>query len=479
MQSVQIVQIDPPDQAHFMSLCEYFTGNNVMCRFTNRILQCLSFVLIGGGLFYTETALAQDPPYCLSETSDADGDSWGWENSASCLVRGSFVDLIRKGFPACTDSVSDPDGDGYGFEQGRSCAAPPEEAGNAESGSAESSSVEAMPECVEAGTDPDGDGFGFEGGRSCRVAEKVVDDRPACSSDESDPDGDGFGWENNATCIVVSDSETSQSKADSTATIDEITDVVLVTGQSNVLGSNTAFDSTLDQPSQRVFAYTNEGWQIADLHQVWDRFQHPGNQSLTTAGREPTNSFAFHFGKTLATLDTRRVPAFIVVPAPGRGISAWDAGTDIYNLIDDKVTRALADIPHKYSIDAVLWHQGENDWQYEGTNDANPTGFTSEDSHEYRNYYQIKLDALIANFRNEEWGARDTAFICGETRRAEGVNRRLMALNSDNDPGTACVPATDLPKRADDPYGSHFSAEGLRTLGKRYAEAYIAIISNK
>lgn len=139
------------------------------------------------------------------------------------------------------------------------------------------------------------------------------------------------------------------------------------------------------------------------------------------------------------------------------------------------MTSALADIPHKYSVDAVLWHQGENDWLYEGTADANPTGFTSEDSYEYRNYYQIKLNALINNFRNEPWGSSQAAFICGETRRAEGVNRRLNALNNDSDPYTACVKGTDLPQRADDPYGSHFSAEGLRTLGQRYADTYFEL----
>jgi len=219
-------------------------------------------------------------------------------------------------------------------------------------------------------------------------------------------------------------------------TVNDITDVVLVTGQSNVLGSGTedGYNRGLDQPHNRVLAYTNSGWQEADLFQAWDRFQHPGNQA-STKGIAPNNNFA-----------------------------------------SEKVRRALADIPHKFTVDAVLWHQGENDFLYEGTADSNPTGFTSEDSYEYRNYYQIKLNALIANFRSESWGRLDIGFICGETRRGEGVNRRLNELNSDSDPLTACVKATDLPKRTDDSFGSHFSASGLRTLGQRYAEAYYNII---
>jgi len=244
-----------------------------------------------------------------------------------------------------------------------------------------------------------------------------------------------------------------------------------------VLGANTSFNSELDKPNSQVFAYTDSGWQVADLHQVWDRFLHPGNRSTSNPGRNPANSFAFHFGKQLVSRDASRVVAFIVVPGPGEGISYWDAGGEQYRRIQHKVRKALDKIPHKYFLDAVLWHQGENDFLYEGTADANPTGFTSRNSYEYRNYYQIKLNTLINNFRNEPWGTLQTPFICGETRRGEGVNRRLNALNYDNDAFTACVRGSDLPKRADDAVGSHFSAEGLRTLGRRYADKYFELSS--
>ena len=397
-------------------------------------------------------------PDCSSASSDADGDGWGWENNRSCRVVNGVVN--RSGtqqqngtasFPVCSSSDTDHDGDGYGWENNRSCV-------------------------VGSGNQP-----------TQQPAQRAGDLLfPVCSSASSDPDGDGYGWENNASCQVTASATRSISQSDPVApaaqsgalTVNDITDVVLVTGQSNVLGSGTedGYNSGLDQPHERVFAYTNSGWSEADLFQTWDRFQHPANRSASTYNGRPNNSFAFHFGKTVASRDASRVVAFIVVPSPGKGISSWDRGSALYNLISEKVRRALADIPHKFTVDAVLWHQGENDFLYEGTADSNPTGFTSRDSYEYRNYYQIKLDALIANFRSESWGRLDIGFICGETRRGEGVNRRLNALNSDSDPLTACVRATDLPKRTDDQFGSHFSAVGLRTLGQRYADAYLNII---
>ena len=74
----------------------------------------------------------------------------------------------------------------------------------------------------------------------------------------------------------------------------DITDLILVTGQSNVRGSLTEYDPTLDAAHPRVLAFTTSReqnayssggvWQQADLHQAWDiDGWHPGNdyESLT------------------------------------------------------------------------------------------------------------------------------------------------------------------------------------------------------
>ena len=123
-------------------------------------------------------------PACQSATSDSDGDGYGWENNASCLVT--------------TTSASQP-------------GPIPSNSGQTNSGQTSSG----LPACVSASSDPDGDGFGWENNASCLVggssspvvptpANNTPSSGPAaCVSRDSDPDGDGYGWENNATCLVT------------------------------------------------------------------------------------------------------------------------------------------------------------------------------------------------------------------------------------------------------------------------------------
>ena len=71
--------------------------------------------------------------YCESASSDPDGDGWGWENEASCLVVAANgddngdqqndpqTDQPSNRHPACVSAASDSDGDGWGWENSRSC----------------------------------------------------------------------------------------------------------------------------------------------------------------------------------------------------------------------------------------------------------------------------------------------------------------------------------------------------------------------
>lgn len=225
-----------------------------------------------------------------------------------------------------------------------------------------------------------------------------------------------------------------------------ITDLILVTGQSNALGADTLFDAERDDPDSRVYAFTSEGWQVANLRQVWDLNWHPRNDPET----DPSNNFGFHFAKKVAERRPQKKIGFILVTAPGQGISHWDYEGEFYLKIRDKVLTAINELPDKATVDGILWHQGETDWQ---AND----------------YYRSKLRDLIANFRTESWLAGGAPFICGETVEAP-VNELLMALNTDGDPATGCVSSDGLSVILDN---LHFSAEGLRILGTRYATKYL------
>ncbi len=242
--------------------------------------------------------------------------------------------------------------------------------------------------------------------------------------------------------------------------VETITDVVLITGQSNALGSQTAFDPELDAPVDRFFAYTDSGWQPASLRQVWDLGSHP----LLGIGSDPHNNFGFHFGKTLVQQRSDRVVAIILVTAPGEGISHWDADSFFFRKIRNKTLLALNELPHKSSIDGILWHQGETDWSSDGSNDPDLEERPEND------YYSHRLASLINNFRLESWFGPERPFICGETARSP-INNRLNALNRNSDIWTACVPGAGLPTWDEEEV--HFTADALRQIGANFAEVYL------
>ena len=261
--------------------------------------------------------------------------------------------------------------------------------------------------------------------------------------------------------------------------ISDITDLILVTGQSNVTGSLTAYDPSLDSIDLRVFAYTDsDDWEVADLHQAWDvDGWHPGNGSLVDSSRTPYNNFAFHFAKTIVENDPDRVVGFIIASAPGEGIEHWDANSPFSQTIESKVLAALSAQGVKSTIDGIIWHQGETDWLFNGTSDVDATNEERADP----TYYPDKLNALISRFRSQSWFGTGKPFICGETKRAP-VNGRLLELNNDGDSYTGCVSANDLSTRDANPNatppqdGTHFDAQGLRTLGQRYGTRYLEMV---
>lgn len=232
------------------------------------------------------------------------------------------------------------------------------------------------------------------------------------------------------------------------ATPADITDLVLVTGQSNALGADTLFDPALDGSDDRTFAWTENGWQVADLHQIWDLGWFPRGDLVNG----PSNNLSLHFGKQVTSADSTRVVGFILATAPGQPISHWQADGEFFNSVRNKVSQAINELPSKARVDGILWHQGESD----GRDDP---------------AYGAALYSLIDAFRSESWYGANLPFICGETASLP-VNAQLNRLNSDNDPNTACIAAEGLDTRSDN---VHFSASALRIMGRRYADQYLAM----
>ena len=376
---------------------------------------------------------------------DSDGDGFGWNGIATCRITAATVTLpplTSVSTQACIDS----DGDGFGWNGVATClVSSANSGGNSVSGNSASFST----------TTPAG----------------------LCV----DSDGDGFGWNGVATCLVGAVTNNTANNASSpqasSPQVSDITDLILITGQSNAQGDGTTVDlAGADRPDNRVFAYTDDnGWQVADLRQHWDgplEPRHPGRNALLFANNTPHNNFALHFAKALVSLDPQRVVGFVLVTSPGAGIRKWDREASFFNVVTNKAMQAL-NASSKTTFDAVLWHQGETDFQFFGTSDLT----APEQQRLAPDYYPQRLNRLISNLRVEPWfTSSKPVFICGETQSTSNavapiapVNQRLLELNFDNDPYTGCVGSDGL--MTDD--GIHFNANSLRELGRRYAVEYL------
>ena len=109
-------------------------------------------------------------PVCQYTASDPDGDGWGWENAASCIVTEDSspekpTDILiprNRAYALCSDESVDPDNDGWGWENNQTCQV----ASRVDDTSPE---VTPRPVCEKPWRDFDGDGWGYENGQSCIV----------------------------------------------------------------------------------------------------------------------------------------------------------------------------------------------------------------------------------------------------------------------------------------------------------------------
>jgi len=136
------------------------------------------------------------PPVCTSDSSDPDGDGFGWESDASCVV--------ASGNGVCIDTP--PVGDGWGWDGNASCMVqsiqthqsidmscsingftnclievpPIDNTPCTDSTTGITNCLTEVPdisqECVD--TVPVGDGWGWNGSSSCRLDNEVVINNP-------------------------------------------------------------------------------------------------------------------------------------------------------------------------------------------------------------------------------------------------------------------------------------------------------------
>lgn len=228
---------------------------------------------------------------------------------------------------------------------------------------------------------------------------------------------------------------------------ESITDVIVLTGQSNALATHSRLQISedADEPVASVYAYNQDnGWQVAALNQNWFEYWPVGWE------RPSRNSAVFHAAKEIVANDPSRVVGLILVAKGDRSIDLWDDGEEMAVALDKHVEKALGNLPHSKTVRLTLWMQGEADGA--------------------RKDYDTKLDQLITRLRGKWWSNNEMRFICSETY-TNAVNSDLMALNGNGDAFTACVEASD--QETDD--NIHFITPGIRTIGKRMGEKYLQI----
>lgn len=216
---------------------------------------------------------------------------------------------------------------------------------------------------------------------------------------------------------------------------------VVATGQSNMLGIDGGGDTTTDR---RVLAWdtTAHVWKVAKL----------GVNPFNSTG---ANSLAFAFAREVARRENRMV-RLVVMAKASQPIENWfgsGTGSIAYNtnlnVLQSGMTRA----------DAILWHQGESNYDGAG-------GVCNADD-----CYTDSLYAIIRQFRGYSWADEQTLFIAGGLFDGVGAtqqdrNTALRGLNSDTISTTGFAYATGLDDSGD---AVHFSGPALVTLG---AERY-------
>jgi hypothetical protein len=228
--------------------------------------------------------------------------------------------------------------------------------------------------------------------------------------------------------------------------------IFLLAGQSNMAGRGVVEDQ------DRV---VNPNVEMLTRALTWAPAVDPVHFDKPIAGVGPGRAFGIAVSEHECNAHVGLVPAAV----GGSPISSWqpgavDAATGTHPY-DDAITRARAAM-RDGKLKAILWHQGEAD--------ATPALSV---------VYADGLRALIARFRSD-LGDPSLPFIIGELgiferapwsaakARVDSAQRAVTSTT----PNVAFVYSTGLVDKGDT---LHFDARSARTLGRRFASAYLLL----
>ncbi len=229
-------------------------------------------------------------------------------------------------------------------------------------------------------------------------------------------------------------------------------DLYLLIGQSNMAGRG-AVDAESKSTHPRVFSLDKAGRWVPAVDPL--HFDKPG------AGVGP----GLGFGKAIAEANPNAKIGLIPCAVGGSSISAWkpgahDKATNTHPY-DDMLARVKIAVKDG-TLKGIAWHQGESDRNGEAAKQ-----------------YAANLTELVARLR-KEFNLPDVPFVAGEIGLlnektnvvTEHFNEILHGL-SKTIPNFAVASANGLKDKGDK---LHFDSASAREIGKRMADAMLALI---
>jgi hypothetical protein len=233
-------------------------------------------------------------------------------------------------------------------------------------------------------------------------------------------------------------------------------DLFVLIGQSNMSGrGNIEFQDTIIDPMVFMLNKSDE----------WVPAKDPLHFDKTYVG----TGLGFTFGKIVSKNSKKKI-GLIPCAVGGTTISQWMPGafdkTTNTHPYDDAVRRIKIAMENG-RLKGILWHQGEGDSDVERVL-----------------FYKQRFDSMLVNLKNDLSVNMDKIpivigeldyFFCLKNKYAPKLNDVLLQLSKTHK-NIALVKAEGLTHKGD---SVHFDAASQRELGRRYAEKWIELESQK
>lgn len=237
-------------------------------------------------------------------------------------------------------------------------------------------------------------------------------------------------------------------------------DIILLVGQSNMVGRSGPIDPVLDATDAQILMYGKDNRTVVlaqDPLDHWDEISGDIGMGMSIAKAYIAD------GRLTGNRKVLLVPA--ADGGTGFAQGDWNDGDPQHENAITQVNEALALSGGTHQLVAICWHQGEND------GGANRT----------KSQYSNDLDNLITIFRNEITGADNTTpFIVGDliegntTGTKDQIRESLSELPT-RVTYTAFTSSSGLVSNGDN---LHFDASSLRTFGQRYFNNFTVAENN-